>query len=323
MATTTLYSIRPLRTAEIDQWLALRNPHYPWFADRERFLFSESLRPADEPVLQLGAWTADGRLVGTAEAYLGEDGGRYVDRAESFIFVAPDHRRQGLGSKLALEVERFARDARVRWLEAILYERDLPTAVRFLTPRGFTEMERYRTSIQEPSTVDLSRLEPLRRRLSQSGIQTAAFSEVDSSDARQQLYRCAMEIERDMPHEAQVDWEDPPFATWIRMVMEAPGARPEAIFVARDSEQIVGLSYLVIRADGEAEVGDTGVLKTHRRRGIARALKLMATRYAAQHGIPRVHTDNRTDNAGMLALNTELGFVPGEAIVIFEKTLTS
>ena len=49
----------------------------------------------------------------------------------------------------------------------------------------------------------------------------------------------------------------------------------------------------------------------------------MVTRYAADHGIARVHTGNRSDNAGMLAINRDLGFVPGEQIVIFEKTLAS
>jgi len=52
-------------------------------------------------------------------------------------------------------------------------------------------------------------------------------------------------------------------------------------------------------------------------------LKMMVTRYASDHGIKRVHTGNRDDNAGMLAINRELGFVPGEQIVIFEKTLSS
>jgi len=50
---------------------------------------------------------------------------------------------------------------------------------------------------------------------------------------------------------------------------------------------------------------------------------MMVTRYAAEHVIKRVHTGNRADNEGMLAINRELGFVPGEEIVIFEKTLSS
>ena len=86
-------------------------------------------------------------------------------------------------------------------------------------------------------------------------------------------------------------------------------------------ETIVGLTYLVRRPEGDAEVGDTGVLRCHRRRGIGRALKLMATSYAAEKGFRYVYTDNRADNAGMLALNHELGFVPSEVIVVFEKTV--
>jgi hypothetical protein len=48
---------------------------------------------------------------------------------------------------------------------------------------------------------------------------------------------------------------------------------------------------------------------------------MMASRYAVEHGINQVYTDNRADNAGMLAINRELGFSPGEQLVIFEKTL--
>ena len=47
----------------------------------------------------------------------------------------------------------------------------------------------------------------------------------------------------------------------------------------------------------------------------------MATRYAAEAGFHYVYTDNRSDNEGMLAINTELGFKPSEVLVIFEKVM--
>jgi len=93
------------------------------------------------------------------------------------------------------------------------------------------------------------------------------------------------------------------------------------IFVARDGETIVGLTYLLRRPGGDAEVGDTGVLGSHRRRGIGRVLKLMATRYGVETGLRYIYTDNRSDNEGMLAINTELGFVPGEVLSSFEKVM--
>lgn len=313
------YSIRPLEREHLDDWLAVRNQTFPWPVGRERFLFDESLRPPDEAVCQLGAWTKEGALVGTAECYLGEEGERYVDRGEGFVTVAPVHRGRGLGTRLAGSVEQFALAQRVRWLEAILYERDLADAGRLLDRRGFHELERFTESWQEPATVNLQRLEERRSALEATGIQTSSFSAIDSPSMRQALCRCAMAIQRDMPHEPHADWTDAPFESWTRKVLESPGASPDTMFVARDGNTIVGLTYWIARGGGEAEVGDTGVIRSHRRRGIARVLKMLATQSAAIHGIRRLQTDNRADNVGMLAINRELGFVPGNAILIYEK----
>jgi RimJ/RimL family protein N-acetyltransferase len=163
----------------------------------------------------------------------------------------------------------------------------------------------------------------LRRRLEGEGIEIVAFPAIDSPRARDELYRLTVQIWRDMPHEPHVGWQDPSPETFSRSIFERPSVLLDGFFVARDRERLVGLSYLARRPDGNAEVGDTGVLRDYRRRGIARALKMMVTRYATEQGIERVHTDNRADNTGMLAINRELGFAPGEEIVIFEKTLAS
>lgn len=208
-------------------------------------------------------------------------------------------------------------------MEGEAREANLSVALPFLQLRGYSELERYRTSIQRPAAVDLSGLDALRSRLDGEGIELVAFPKIDSPRAREQLYRAMMPIWRDMPHESHVDWEDPTPEVFARSMFARPSVLLDGFFVAREGERIVGLSYLARRPDGDAEVGDTGVLREYRRRGIARALKLLVTRYAAQHGIARIHTDNRADNAGMLSINRELGFVPGEQVVIFEKTLPS
>jgi GNAT superfamily N-acetyltransferase len=319
--TNTPFSIRPVNTEELGPWLDLANQHRYWQTDLKDFLFEETLRPAKEPTLRLGAWTLDGVLAGMAEAALSDDGAKYTDRAAGFIAVAPAYRRQGLGARLASEVERFAATAGVRWVEVETLERELATALPLLSKRGFRELERYQTSSQRPATVDLSMLDELQSRLRRAGIETVALPEVDGALTRQELYRCNTEIWRDMPHEAHVDWQDPPLDTFTRSIFERPSVLLDSFFVARDGDHIVGLSYLLRRPDGDAEVGDTGVLRSHRRRGIARVLKMLVTRYAAQRGIPVVHTDNRTDNAGMLAINRVLGFRPDEVIVILEKTI--
>jgi GNAT superfamily N-acetyltransferase len=321
--TRTAVVIRPVEPADLGSWLSLVNQVRYWQDDLEDLQFDDTLRPAGEPLLRLGAWTDERELTGVAEAALSEDGSRYQDRAAGLVGVAPEYRRQGIGTRLADEVERFAAANRVRWVEAEVRERNLPVALSFAGRRGYIELERYRSSIQTPSMVDLSGLEDLRSRLERDGIEIVAFPAIDSPRARDELYRATLPIWRDMPHEPHVDWEDPSPDAFRRGTFERPSVLLGGYFVARDGERIVGLSYLVRRPDGDAEVGDTGVLREYRRRGIARALKMMVTRYATEHGIKRVHTGNRSDNAGMLAINRELGFVPGEQIVIFEKTLSS
>jgi GNAT superfamily N-acetyltransferase len=314
--------IRPVEPADLATWLRLVNQVRYWQDDVEAVRFDDTLRPADEPILRLGAWTADGALAGVAEAALSEDGSRYENRAAGLVGVAPAHRRHGLGTRLADEVEGFAASNHVRWVEAEVREGNLPVALSFIGPRGYVELERYWTSVQTPSTVDLSGLTTLRSRLEGEGIELATLPAIDSPGARDELYRATVQIWRDMPHEPHVGWEDPSPQTFRRSIFERPSVLLDGFFVARDGERIVGLSYLARRPDGDAEVGDTGVLRDYRRRGIARALKMMVTRYATDHGITRVHTDNRSDNVGMLAINRALGFVPGEQIVIFEKTLS-
>jgi GNAT superfamily N-acetyltransferase len=314
-------SIRPVKTEELKPWLDLANQYRHWQEDVDGFLFEETLRPAGEPALRIGAWTDEGELAGMAEASLSEDGSPFTDRAQGFVAVAPAYRRQGLGSRLAADVERFATTAGVRWLETETMDQELATARPLLRRHGFAELERYQTSRQRPAAVDLSRLDELRSRLRDDGIETVALPEVDGDHTRQELYRCTTAIWRDMPHEAHVDWQDPPFDTLMRSIFERPAVLLDSFFVARDGDHMVGLSYLLRRPDGDAEVGDTGVLSSHRRRGIARVLKMLVTRWAAQHGVSGVHTDNRADNAGMLAINRELGFQPGEVVVVLERTM--
>ena len=320
--TDTVFSIRAIKPQDLQPWLDLSNQFSYWQQDVAGFLFDETLRPRDQPALRVGAWTSDGALAGTAEAVLGEDGGWWTDRADGFVAVAPAYRRQGLGARLADEVEGFAAAARVRWVQTETRERELAAALPLLRNRGFKELERYQTSRQSPAGVDLSALDERRSRLDRDGIEAIALPGIDSEPTRQQLYQCNMAIQRDMPHEAHVEWQDAPFAAFVRSIFERPSVLLDGFFVAREGDQIVGLSYLLRRPDGAAEVGDTGVLRSHRRRGIARVLKMLVTRYAAQQGIPYVHTDNRADNAAMLAINRELGFIPGDVIVVFEKTLT-
>jgi RimJ/RimL family protein N-acetyltransferase len=53
----------------------------------------------------------------------------------------------------------------------------------------------------------------------------------------------------------------------------------------------------------------TGVVRTHRRRGIAVALKLMVIRRARELGVPAIRTFHHPSNEAAIAVNRLLGYV--------------
>ena len=64
----------------------------------------------------------------------------------------------------------------------------------------------------------------------------------------------------------------------------------------------------------------TGVLKEYRGKGIAFAVKVVATVEGAKAGVKQIRTNNDPDNPAILRLNQKMGFraVPGP--VIFKKS---
>jgi len=92
--------------------------------------------------------------------------------------------------------------------------------------------------------------------------------------------------------------------------------------VAVDGEHYVGLSSLwpnlVLKE--VIPVGITGVLPSHRRLGIATALKLKTVEFAKAYGAKTIETGNEENNP-MYDLNMKLGFKPTPAWLTFEKVL--
>jgi mycothiol synthase len=99
--------------------------------------------------------------------------------------------------------------------------------------------------------------------------------------------------------------------------------RPDAVFVALDGDNLVGLSTLRPSPDDPAvaHAGLTGVLPPHRRKGLATALKVKAIEFASREGIRWIATFNEENNP-MYLLNLKLGFKPLPARLHYEKKLT-
>jgi GNAT superfamily N-acetyltransferase len=81
---------------------------------------------------------------------------------------------------------------------------------------------------------------------------------------------------------------------------------------------LVGMSNLWVNDTTYArlDTGLTGVVRSHRRRGIATALKLRTIAYAQQRGARTIEAGNE-EHSPMYQLNLRLGFCPRPAWVSY------
>jgi GNAT superfamily N-acetyltransferase len=232
---------------------------------------------------------AEGEFDWTAEA---------DDIGQLWAVVAPEHRRRGIGAELferAFEhvVAQGASEAR-SWSFA---ESDA-----FLEKRGFAQTRVERLSAVDPRTVDTSRLDSL-----PTGIRIAPLAELGKR--RREIYELFVEALADMP--ADHPETNLSFDEWERETLGDPDLDREGSVVVLAEDRPASLSWVMVdRARGFAEQQLTGTARAYRRQGLARLAKLAVIRSCAAIGVTRLATGNDSTNAGMLAINDELGFEP-------------
>jgi RimJ/RimL family protein N-acetyltransferase len=107
-----------------------------------------------------------------------------------------------------------------------------------------------------------------------------------------------------------------------RVWHDLPDHRADRTWIALDGDRVVGLSFLRYPpAGGRVWTGFTGTVRSHRGRGIARAVKMETLAQAIELGVESVRTDNDERNAAMLHINEELGYEPLPAFADYEKDL--
>ena len=102
--------------------------------------------------------------------------------------------------------------------------------------------------------------------------------------------------------------------------LNRPDKLHDRYWVARHGDHAVALSFLTYPSvRGSVWTGFTGCHPEHRRRGIARAVKLQSLAQAVELGVPSVFTDNDSENAPMLHINEQLGYRRRPGFVSFLK----
>ncbi|MDF1701060.1 MAG: GNAT family N-acetyltransferase [Planctomycetota bacterium] len=277
--------------------------------------------PGTEPWERVIALRA-GRLVGMAEyggcPTAGEPGQLQFD-----VSVADEPDADDVLDALYEALEHAARAHQPPLLVA--YARDTqPRMVAFYERQGFHAAQQTASSELRAPMPAAHSLAAARTALAAADCElctAATLAEADPAWARA-YHALEVAVVADIPFLGPVRAE--PFAQCRERLEDPERFNPSAVYVAREraTGALVGVSQLLTyeRIPGYAFAGLTGVLPSHRRRGIARALKQATIGYARAYGITRIVALNEIDNP-MLTLNAALGFVRGHVQLTMAKRL--
>jgi mycothiol synthase len=211
------------------------------------------------------------------------------------VRVLPERRRRGLGSELYERTLEHALEQEPEWLSGLV-SGDEPEALAWAERRGFEEYGR---------EVELVR--GLRGdEETPAALNGIAIVEL-TPDLRDAAYALTREAWQDLPTGFPV--EVPSYDMWLEEDVSGPIA-----FAALDDGELVGFAALVQRdAPGLLEHGLTATRRTHRRRGIATALKRTQIAWAAANGYRELITFTQDGNEAMQSINLALGYEPQPA----------
>ena len=236
------------------------------------------------------------------------------------IRVLPEYQRRGTGTAIYDHImERLAELERKATSLVSDAREDQPHSVRFLTDRGFEQKQRQQVSRLDLASFDPAPFADTAARFEESGLRVMTFEEFEAADpdAHRKAHEAYVELFKDVP--IFVDRFELTYEMFERE-LNAPNRLPGAILLAFDGDEIVAATSLWKRlADpGNLGTGLTAVARSHRRRGIAAALKVRSIEFARSIGTRVIQTDNEENNP-MYDLNVRLGFKPVPAWLIFMK----
>ena len=309
-------TIRPFNPTdeEYEAVISIWNTVWPeWKSEIESYKYQDQQRDPARFFQRLVV-EKNGRIVAYGiycEAWWSKEPKKYhID-----IVVLPEFQKQGIGTAFYDHVLAILSQQPDFNLVSADTRENQDDAIRFLTKRGFEQVMRAPVSHLDVQAFDASRYDGLIDKVRASGVEIVTVSDLQQSDA-DWLYKpweMESEILIDLPYPDPITPD--PFDQFKKMV-DNPNFLPEAYLVALDNGRYVATSALWRnKADNKKlYTGLTGTRRSHRRRGIATALKALNIRYAQAAGVAIIETDNEENNP-MYQINLQLGFKPQPAIL--------
>jgi len=237
------------------------------------------------------------------------------------IDVHPDHRRRGGGSILYDYLLGLVAGHDPLMIISRTRE-DQMDALGFLDRRGFKQVMRFPVSYLNVPSFDPKPFADRVARVEALGIEIRPLAELTGEDPdwKRKLWDLDWEIWQDVPTREPLTRQS--FEIYEEQKLGDPGFTAAGQFIALDAGRWVGKSALW-KSEGDPKkliTGLTGVVRGHRRKGLATAMKVRSIAFARRLGARLIKTDNEENNP-MYELNLQLGFEPQPAWLAYEKAI--
>ena len=241
--------------------------------------------------------------------------------------IDPNFRGRGMGSVLYdFILKKLDEFGDVNLLTTDTRE-DEPDTIRFLEKRGFVQTIREPISRLDVVSFDDSRFETTFQCVMDANIKLCAVAELQECDPNcwRKIYELDWAVTQDIPSSSP--FTKPEYETYVNQMKDTRrGHHPEGFVIAvapSDTDEYgdyVGLSILHTNEANPTKLytNVTGVLRSHRRMGIATAMKVRAIQFAREYGATEIETENEENNP-MFDLNAALGFREVTAYLGYRK----
>ncbi len=314
----TGWEIRPFSEADYPHWESVWNSvHEQWHRGAREMRIEDTICPewmarkrwiafSGEKPVAIWGWEQSFDGPGTTRYYLN--------------WVSPeDQRFAEVIPHLEAEVSDLGATEINTWCSTLT-----PVLAQVFGDAGYQEIERAPATRVDVIDFDLEKWLPAIARVEAQNIRITNVAQLDEEgwDWRRPVYDSVEEMVADMPRNHAQPHST--FEEFVRYVALRTREERELMYVALDGENVVGYSRIAANESrpDTMSTGLSGVVRTHRRRGIVTALKVHGISVAKTRGVRYIYTDN-DDRNPMYHLNLALGYRDAFAWVHFQKFLNT